>query len=275
MMLQLAAIVGDTLREAWDKKVLLGIVLSGTLAAALLQWYAETVTQRGPHTALAALAQSDPRYLDTAFVVRDVLAALAAFGMWIQIAAAVSLLMGLLASLLSAERNALLAAAPVARPVLLVGRYAGLLLVSLAGIAVMYGELWVAAGWRFGVWHWPFLAGIGLTLLAVSGTMALLLLLQSVVDSGAVAIVLTTAVCLLGVGAQQPDRVRDVTGSAWLGDAAAVLGKVLPQFSEIGKWMGAYIKAGVLLDATPLWMTGAGILVSLGLSGVVFARKEF
>lgn len=264
---QLTAIVEDTLREAWDKKVVLGMVLSGTLAAGLLQWYAETLTQ--------ALGRSEARYLDPASAVRDVLASLASLGMWIQIAAGVSLLMGWLAGLLRAERNALLAAAPVARPLLLVGRYVGLLVVALVGIVAMHVELWAAAGCRFGVWHWPFLAGIGPTLLAVGGTLALLLLVQSVVDSGAVAIVLTTTVCLLGAGAQQPERVRDVTGSAWLADAAVALGSVLPQVNEIGKWMGAYIKAGVVLDATPLWMTAAGILVSLGLSGVLFGRKEF
>jgi hypothetical protein len=35
----------------------------------------------------------------------------------------------------------------------MLGRYLGLVVIGLCGIAITFGEVWLAASWKFGVWH--------------------------------------------------------------------------------------------------------------------------
>lgn len=272
---QLWAIVIDTVREASARKIFLGMTLSATLCAALMVWYMQTLTSREPHSVLLALEQSDPRFLDPAFLARNVLGTLATPSIWAQVGCAIALLTGLMAPMLSAERNALVVVAPVPRPLLLFGRYLGLLSISLWSTIVMFMEIWAVSVWKFDVWHWPFLAGIGVTAVVVAGTLALLILVQSAVNSASVAIVLLTAANMLALGARYPERVRDMTGSAMLAEAGRVLGNVMPRGSEAAEWAAIYINSGVLGDTSPFWSTAAASVVFLIGAAAFFQRKEF
>jgi hypothetical protein len=272
---QFSAIILDTVREARSRRIFLGMAMGSSLCAALLLWQIQVFTRRTPHSTLTALSQSDPRFLDNVFLTHQVLASTASMALWTQVAMAIALLIGLLGPLLSAERNSLVLASPMPRGLLLAGRYAGMLAIALWGIAITFGEVWLAASWKLGVWHWPFLWGIPATLLAVAGALALLMLIHGAVDSAAVSIVLIAAVSLLGVGAQHPDRVRDMTGSALLADVAVFLGAVVPRSKEIADWISIYINSGMVMNAAPLWFTGLGAAMFLTAAGALFARREF
>lgn len=274
MLRQLWAIFIDTLREASSRWVFVGTALSGTVSAVMLLWFVQTVTIRLPHSALTVLSQSDPRFLDNAFLARDVLASTASIALWTQVAFAIALLTGLIAPLMSAERNALVLATPVPRMLLLTGRYLGLAAIGLYGITITFCEVWFAASWKFGVWHWPFLAGIGTAMLVVSAILAMLMLLQTAIDSPAVSIVAITALCLLSAGAQHPDKVRDMTGSPLIADIAVHLGHVLPRSSEIAQWTAIYINSGTLANPAPLFYTALGSVVFVTSAGLLFTRKE-
>lgn len=272
---QMHALIWDTLREAWKRKILLAVLLGATLTAGLLLWYVETIADRTPGTMLTALAQSDPRLLDDAVLSRELLAAAASLAFWSQLALTITLLAGAIAPLLSAERNALIIPAPVSRAMILGSRFLGCTLVAVCGIALAFLEVWVAVSMKFHVWHWRFLAGIATTAVATAALLALLVMIQVAVRSAALTMVLATAVALINLGARNPERVRTMTHSSFLADACVGIGRLLPRTSELADWTGIFVNSGDTGNLSAFCYTAIGSIVFLCAASALYARQEF
>ncbi|MBL8227639.1 MAG: hypothetical protein JNL98_04155 [Bryobacterales bacterium] len=272
---QLHALFLDTLRDAWSRKLILATVLSSALSSGLLLWYMRTLSSRAPHAALTILAEQDPRYLDNAFALRDILAATASMGFWTQVGFTIMLMAGAMAMLLAPERNAMIAASAVPRGLILPGRFLGCLFLTLVGITLTFGTVFAACGLQYEVWHWRFLGSIGTAWLAAGATLALLALIQVMANSVAVGTVLLVATAVVSVGAQYPERVREVTGSPAVASLFTMIGSLLPRSGEIAHWTSVFVYSGVTAQAMPLYATAAGAAVMLVAASVVYTRKEF
>jgi hypothetical protein len=275
MIRQFSAIVLDTLREARARKVFLAMTMSGTLSALLMLWYVQTIASRAPSSRLTAMARIDPRYLDNSFASHMVYAQASSMLLWVQMLFAVTMTLGMLAPLLDAKRNVIPASAPVPRSFILLGRYAGALSTAAAGVAVAFGELWILISLKFGVWHPRFLLGAAVTVLAVAAAVALLSLLQVAVKSQATAFVGLVAFSLLSLGAQYPDRLREMTGSEWLARSAAALGSILPRYPDMAEWTRVFVGSGDMSHWPVLCASAISAVFCLSAACLVFSRKEF
>ncbi len=275
MIAQLGALVLDSFREARARKVFFGMFLNGTLAFGVLSWYIEVLSRRGPYSNLTLLAQADARLLDDGFASRMILGTVSPWIFWSQLLFGFVSLMGLIAPLLSAERNASLAALPVPRPLIVTGRFLGCLAVALPGVVYPIIAVWIACGVRTGVWHPAFLVAIPVTVLAIAALLGTVTLLQTLTDSPAVVFAVMATCGVLAVAASSPDHVRDMTGSALLASVAGRLEPWLPQTANLAQWLGLYVRSGVLTDTLPLWSTGAFAAGAVAAASMLFIRKEF
>lgn len=273
---QLAALVEDTLRQAWSRKVFLGLFLNGSISVAALLWYLRTISARGQYSTLTLLSQADPRFLDNAFAAKSLLGSTVWFAFWTQTFFALMLSLGFLGTLLAPERNLFLAATPVRRWLILVGRFLGCLAVVTPGVLYPMAGIWIAAGLRFGVWHLPFLAGIATTMLAFAALLALMALVQTAVQSTAVVLAVTTGLTLLNLGVAQPRLLNEIVRSEALTSAIGAVGLILPRTSEIAQWTAAFVQSGstanaaAVLGSTALFATAA-----IAAAAMVFSRKEY
>lgn len=272
---QFAAIVLDTIREARARKVFLSMTMNGTISALLMMWYVQTIASRAPSSRLAAMARIDPRYLDISFASHMVYSSASSMLFWTQLLFAITMTLGMLAPMLDAKRNVIPAAAPVPRWFILLGRYAGTLSAASVGVAVAFGELWIMISLKLGVWHVRFLLGAAVTMLAVAVGVALMSLLQTAVRSQAIVLVAVVALSLLNLGAQSPDRVREMTGSEWLARAATSLGSILPRYAEMAEWTRVFVGTGDVSHWPVLWTSAASGILYLAAACLLFSRKEF
>jgi hypothetical protein len=188
---------------------------------------------------------------------------------------AVTMALGILAPLLDAKRNVIPAAAPVPRSFILLGRYVGTLSATSLGIALAFGELWIMIGLKLGVWHPRFLWGAAVTMLAVAVGVAFTSLLQTAVKSQALVLVTLVALSLFNLGAQSPDRVREMTGSEWLARAAATCAPVLPRYAEMAEWTRVFVSTGDVSHWPVLWASAVSGILCLSVACLLFSRREF
>jgi ABC-type transport system involved in multi-copper enzyme maturation permease subunit len=272
---QFNAIVVDTVREARAQKVFLGMLMNGTLSALLVLWYVQTLASRAPSSRLTAMSRIDPRYLDNSFASTMVFSSAAEMLFWVQLLFAMTMTLGMLTPLMSPRRNTIAAAAPVPRGLILLGRYCGTICVASVAVGLAFLEVWIGICVKLGVWHARFLWGVAAALIAIASAVALMALFQSAVKSQAIVVVLLVGASLLNVGAQSPDRIREMTGSDLLARIADDLGSLMPRFAELAAWTKYFIATGDLSHSLVLCTSMLCTVLFVSGACLLFVRSEF
>ncbi len=171
---------------------------------------------------------------------------------------------------------------PVGRVPLLLSRFVAGLLLAAANVLYLVGGIWALVGWKTGVWHLRFLLAGVLILFAIATLLAFAFLVGVATSSTAVSIMTAYAVFFVSSILVAHDKIEAALSSQWSADLVRTLYWVLPKTAQIGQAIVTLVLAGATEHAPPpvdnlavFGTTALFGLVSLALSALLFARKDF
>ncbi|HTW63108.1 MAG TPA: ABC transporter permease subunit [Bryobacteraceae bacterium] len=269
------ALIRDTFREALARKIFWVLFGLSTLMILFFLFLLKIDIVAGATATVSLFGRQTRGNPDIARVVRGVYGGIATFlytfGMFLAVFASA----GLVPSVLEPGRIELLLSKPISRTHLLLGRYAGnVLVISLNSIYLVLG-VWIILGVKTGIWSPVFLIAIATTTFIFAVLLAVVVLVGVVLESAAAATMITVALMIISPILAQTSMMMRLLSSEWSRNVWRTLYYVFPKVYELGHMTLDAIQNDTFAGYTPIWTSaGFGIAV-LGAALLVFQRRDF
>jgi ABC-type transport system involved in multi-copper enzyme maturation permease subunit len=268
------ALIIDTFREASARWLFWGLFGLSTLLIAFFLFILKIDVVEGA-VSLMGLQQTSHHYWDLARVVRLSYSRVAIFlyiwGTFLAIFASA----GLVPSVLEPGRIGLLLSKPVHRTTLLLGRYAGNVLIVSGNIIYLIVSIWIIIGLKTHLWYSEFLLTIPITIFVFAVLLCVVTLIGVAFESAPVAMMVSVALMLISAVLAQKDQVVKLLSSEWSRDLWTALYWVLPKFWDLGRDMMNLISDRQAPWFTPAWTSALFGLVILAVAVRVFKRRDY
>ncbi len=183
---------------------------------------------------------------------------------------------GLIPSVLEAGRISLLLSKPVTRPMLLLGRYAGNLLVVAANHVYLIGSIWLVIGLKTEIWEKRFLLAIPWSLFIFAVLLCVVVLIGVISESAALSVMVSVALMLISTILAQHQFVVKVLSSEWSRQLWMALYWIVPKVYDLANAMKQIIVFDREADwLTPLWTSAVFGIVVLSGAVYVFQKRDF
>jgi ABC-type transport system involved in multi-copper enzyme maturation permease subunit len=182
---------------------------------------------------------------------------------------------GLVSAVFEPGRIELLLSKPVSRTHLLLGRYAGNVLVVSANILYLVFGSWIIFGVKTGVWGAGFLLSSLCTIFIFSVLLAVIVLIGVLLDSSAVAIMVTFAIMIITPILAQKATLERLLSAEWSRDVLRVLYYVLPKIWEVRGITQNLILNKPVESWMPIWSTAIFGVVVLGIGIWRFQKRTY
>ncbi len=151
------AIVRDTFREAFARKVFWGFYALSTLMILFFLFVLRIDLVEGANATVSLFGVENIRSMPVGAIIQGAFAAIATFLYTWGLAIAIFASGSLVPSLLEPGRIELLLSKPASRVHLMLSRYLGILLVVTVNFAWLVGGVWLVLGAKTGIWNERFL----------------------------------------------------------------------------------------------------------------------
>ena len=183
---------------------------------------------------------------------------------------------GLIPVLLEPGRIALLLSKPVSRPMLLLGRYAGNVLIVAANHVYLIVCIWLILGSKTAIWEPRFLLAIPTAIFIFAVLLCIVVLVGVVFESAALSIMMTVATMLVSSLLAQREWSMRLLDSEWSRDLWSALYWIAPKVYDLGGAMKQLILYDRAVDwQTPVWTSAVFALVILSSAIQIFRRRDF
>jgi ABC-type transport system involved in multi-copper enzyme maturation permease subunit len=183
---------------------------------------------------------------------------------------------GLIPSVLEPGRIALLLSKPVSRPILLLGRYAGNLLVVAVNHIYLVSAIWIIIGLKTHLWELRFLLAIPTCLFIFAVLLSVVTLIGVVTESAALSVMISAALMVVSAILAQRQLVVRLLSSQWTRNLWRALYWVVPKVYDLATVMMQTIVFDRNPDwATPLWTSAAFAMIVLSGALYIFAKRDF
>jgi len=182
---------------------------------------------------------------------------------------------GLVSAMFEQGRIELLLSKPVSRVHLLLGRYAGNVLVVAANIIYLVAGSWIIFGVKTSVWGAGFLVSSLCTIFMFAVLLAVIVLVGVLWDSAAVAIMVTFAIMIVTPILAQKTTLERLLSSEWSRDVVRALYYTLPKTSDVSVIIRHLILNQPVDSWMPVWSTAIFGAAVLALGVWKFQRRSF
>ncbi|MBS1829530.1 MAG: ABC transporter permease subunit [Acidobacteria bacterium] len=269
------AIVVDTFREAFARKIFWGLFALSTLMIAFFLFIMKIDIMQGATATISLFGNRADANVDADMMVRKVQAGVAAFlytwGMFLAVFASA----GLIPSVLEPGRIELLLSKPVSRAHLLLGRYLGNVLVVGGNIAYLVCGIWLILGIKTGIWTPAFLIAIVTTMFLFAVLLSVVVLIGVLLESTALAVMVPTGLMLISPVLAQVEMMDRLLSSEWSRALWRTLYHCLPKVYDIGRLTMDIVLGTKIQTLTPIATTAAVGAAILALSIHIFRRRDF
>src|SRR6266853_4931653 len=215
MLSTTVALVRDTFREAFARKIFWGLFGLSTLMILFFLFLLKIDLVEGAMATVSLFGRSTNRTTDVDRLVRGVYGGIATFlytwGMFLAVFASA----GLIPSVLEPGRIELLLSKPVSRTHILLGRYVGNVLVVTCNIAWLVMGVWTILGIKTGIWRPTFLLTIPATMFAFAVLLTVVLLVGVIFASAALSTMVSAALMLISAVLAQTTIMLKLLSSEW------------------------------------------------------------
>jgi ABC-2 type transport system permease protein len=269
------ALVRDTFREAFARKIFWGLFGLSTLMILFFLFLLKIDIVEGGVATVSLFGGTSNRTLDVDRVVRGVYGGIATFlytwGMFLSVFASA----GLISSVLEPGRIELLVSKPVSRTHILLGRYAGNVLVVSCNVIFLVLGIWTILGLKTGIWSPMFLISVATTIFIFAVLLAVVVLIGVLFESAALATMVTVALMIMSPILAQTSLMMRLLSSEWSREIWRTLYYSLPKVYDLGKITLDAIQSRTFSGFMPIWTSAVfGVLV-LSAALAVFARRDF
>ncbi len=268
------ALIRDTFREAFARRIFWGFFACCSALLLFLMFIMRIDVVQGAIATVTIFGRSAPS-TDVQGLVYQTQSVIAMILYFAGMALAVFASAGLVSAVFEPGRIELLLSKPVSRTHLLLGRYAGNVLVVAANIVYLVAGSWLIFGLKTGVWGAGFLISSLCTIFIFSVLLAVLVLVGVLWDSSAVAIMVTFAIMIITPILAQKATIERLLSSEWSRNVVRVLYYVLPKTSDISLIIRRLILNQPVGSWMPVWSTALFGAVILGFGLWRFQRRSF
>ncbi len=269
-----AALLADTFREALARKIFWGLFGLSALLITFFLFVMKIDVVAGATATVSLFGRTGP-IGDVHRLIQGVYGFVAVFlytwGMFLAVFASA----GLIPSLLEPGRIELLLSKPVSRTRILLGRYAGNLLVVSANTVFLVLGVWTIFGWKTGLWPLAFLITIPTTVFIFSVLLTVVALVGVLWESTALAVMVPVALMIMSPILAQEKIARKLLSSEWSRDLWKALYYATPRVFDLGFSTLAAIRDRSFGSFEPVWTSAAFGAVMLAAALTVFARRDF
>ncbi len=271
----IAALISDTFQEARARWLFWGLFGLSTLLIALFLFVLRIDIVAGAVSFMGIQATTRPIYDIHKFVNVSyswVSIVLYIWGTFLAVFAS----SGLIPSVLEAGRISLLLSKPLSRTLLLMGRYAGNLLVVGLNHIYLICAIWIIIGLKTGIWEPRFLLAIPISIFIFAVLLCVVVLIGVVSESAALSVMIAVALMLVSTILAQRDTVVKLLDSQWSRDLWLTFYWIIPKVFDLGAAMKQIILYDRQVDwFTPAWTSAAfGIAVLWG-AIYIFRKRDF
>lgn len=274
-MIATIALIRDTFREALARKIFWGLFGLSTLMILFFLFLMRIDVVEGALATVTLFGRTMDRTTDVDRLVRGTYAGIATFlytwGMFLAVFASA----GLIPSVLEPGRIELLLSKPVSRTHILLGRYAGNVLVVSANISYLVVGVWLIFGWKTGIWSKSFLLSIVTTIFVFAVLLTVVVLVGVLFESAALATMITVGLMILSPILAQTSTVNRLLSSEWSRQLWNGIYYALPKVYDMGKMTLDMIARGKFDSWMPIWSSGMFAVVVLGTALFVFQKRDF
>jgi ABC-2 type transport system permease protein len=271
----LAALIADTFQEARARWLFWGLFALSTLLILIFLFVLQIDLAAGAITFLGIEATGRRIFNIQKFVYVSyswVSIALYVWGTFLAVFAS----SGLIPSVLEAGRIALLLSKPLSRTSLLLGRYAGNLIVVAANHIYLVLGVWIILGLKTGIWAPRFLLAIPVSIFLFAVLLSVVVLVGVVTESAALSVMAPVGLSLIGVLLAQHQLVIRLLGSEWSRQLWMFFYWILPKVFDLGNAM----RQAILFDRHAAWLAPLSTSAAFGiivLAGAlyIFQKRDF
>ncbi len=269
------ALIQDTFREALARKIFWVLFGLSTLMILFFLFLLRIDIVSGATATIAIFGRQTRANPDVERVVRGVYGAIATFlytwGMFLAVFASA----GLVPSVLEPGRIELLLSKPLSRTHILLGRFAGNVLVIALNTTYLVLGVWIILGIKTGIWSPAFLIAIATTTFIFAVLLAVVVLIGVTFESAAAATMISVALMIISPILAQTSLMMRLLSSEWSRNVWRVLYESLPKVYEIGKMTLDAIQSRTFTGFAPIWTSAVFGAVMLGAALAIFARRDF
>jgi len=268
------ALIRDTFREAFARRIFWGFFGCCTALLLFLVFIMRIDVVAGALATVTIFGRTLPG-TDVQNLVQQTQSVIAMVLYFAGMALSVFASAGLVSAVFEPGRIELLLSKPISRTHLLLGRYAGNVLVVTANILWLVAGSWVIFGVKTGVWGGGFLLSSLCTIFIFSVLLAVLVLVGVLWDSAAVGIMIAFAIMIVTPILAQKDTIERLLSSEWSRNVVRVLYYVLPKTSDVSVIIRRLILNQPVESWMPIWSTALFGVVVLAAGLWRFQRRSF
>jgi ABC-type transport system involved in multi-copper enzyme maturation permease subunit len=268
------ALIEDTFREAFARRIFWGFFGCCTALLLFLIFILRVDVVAGALATISIFGNTLPS-VGVQNLVEQTQSVIAMVLYFAGMALSVFASAGLVSAMFEPGRIELLLSKPVSRAHLLLGRYAGNVLVVSANILYLVAGSWIVFGVKTGVWGYGFLVSSLCTIFVFCVLLAVIVLVGVLWDSAAVAIMVTFAIMIITPILAQRVVIERLLSSEWSRQVLRVLYYVLPKTSDISVIIRRLILNEPILSWMPVWSTAIFGGAVLGLGVWRFRERSF
>jgi ABC-type transport system involved in multi-copper enzyme maturation permease subunit len=269
-----AALVRDTFREAFSRKIFWGFFGCSTLLILFILFILRIDVVQGAVATVSLFGNTSPAR-DVQRIVRQAHGAIAAFlftaGMFLAVFASA----GLIPSVFEPGRIELLLSKPVERYHILVGRYIGNLLVIAVNVFYLVFTVWLIFGLKTGVWTYGFLWSSALTLFVFAVLLTVVVLIGVLWESAVIATMVTFGIMLVSPILAQKALLERLLTSETSRNIVRTLYYVLPKVFDLGRTCRALVIGDPVGNWMPVWSSALFGVVVFGTGLYAFAKRNY
>ena len=270
-----AALIRDTFREALARKIFWGLFGLSVVMILFFLFLLKIDIVEGAVATVSLFGRTANRMTDVDRLVRGVYGGIATFlytwGMFLAVFASA----GLIPSVLEPGRIELLVSKPVSRTHILLGRYAGNVLVVSCNVIFLVLGIWTILGIKTGIWSPSFLISIATTIFIFAVLLAVVVLVGVLFDSAALATMITVALMIMSPILAQTNLMMRLLSSEWSRQIWRTLYYSLPKVYDLGKMTLDAIQSRTFNGFMPIWTSALFGLLVLWAALIAFARRDF
>ena len=271
--IQTQALIVDTFREASARKIIWGFFGCSTALILFFLVIVKIDIVQGSLAAISVFGKTQTR--DATTVIKQAYAAIASFLFGFGMLLAILASAGLIPTIFEPGRIELLLSKPVERWHVLLGRFAGNLIV--VGLNMFYPVLavWIIFGVKTGIWTFGFLWGSLLAVFMFAVYLSVILLVGVVWESAVVSTMITFAMIIISIILWNKSALERLLSSEWSRNAVRFFYYLLPKVVDIGRMLTRIVMEQPVDDWMPFWSTALFGLACLGSGLWIFQRRNF
>lgn len=269
-----AALISDTFQEARARWLFGGLFALSTLLIAIflfvlkIDLVAGAISILGIESTTSAL--NVRKFVNTSYAIIAMF--LYVWGTLLAIFAS----SGLIPSVLEAGRISLLLSKPITRPMLLLGRYAGNVLVVATNHIYLIGSIWIIIGLKTHIWEKRFLLALPISLLIFAVLLCVVVLIGVASESAALSVMVSVALMLISTVLAQTGFMLKVLNPGWSRQLWMALYWIIPKVYDLANAM----KQIIVFDRQanwwmPVWTSALFGAVVLSSAIYLFQKRDF